>query len=190
MPSILSHPAVPLAFLRGGLKGSTSKRLVVLCVFLTMMPDADVIAFKFGIPYESQWGHRGFTHSLGFATFIGILSAVFAPRLMVDRVTAFFWTFASVLSHAVLDAMTTGGLGVAFFWPVSEARYFLPYRPIQVSPIGVSQFFSLWGVKVVLSELLWIWTPCVVLSAVVRHFKRRRSASQSLAVKGASSPES
>nr|HRC76832.1 rhodanese-like domain-containing protein [Kouleothrix sp.] len=32
--------------------------------------------------------------------------------------------------HGVLDAMTDGGLGVAFFAPFSATRYFFPFRPI------------------------------------------------------------
>jgi inner membrane protein len=28
-----------------------------------MLPDADVLAFKFGVAYGNVFGHRGFTHS-------------------------------------------------------------------------------------------------------------------------------
>jgi inner membrane protein len=44
-------------------------------------------------------------------------------------------------SHGILDAMTDGGLGVAFFSPFDDTRCFFPFRPIKVSPIGLS-FFS------------------------------------------------
>jgi inner membrane protein len=39
-------------------------------------------------------------------------------------------------SHGVLDAFTDGGLGVALFWPATDARFFAPWRPIPVSPLG------------------------------------------------------
>jgi inner membrane protein len=56
-------------------------------------------------------------------------------------------------SHGVLDAMTTGGLGAALMWPFTTARYFLPWRPIPVAPIGVGML-SARGVYVVGVELL------------------------------------
>jgi inner membrane protein len=63
--------------------------------------------------------------------------------------------------------MTDGGLGVAFFSPVDNTRYFLPFNPIRVSPIGISRFFSARGFAVIRSELLWIWLPTVLLIAVL-----------------------
>jgi inner membrane protein len=38
-----------------------------------MLPDADVLAFKFGVAYGNMFGHRGFTHSLLFAFVVPIL---------------------------------------------------------------------------------------------------------------------
>ena len=61
--------------------------------------------------------------------------------------------FAAVGSHGLLDAMTTGGLGAALLWPFTPARYFLPLRPIPVSPIGAGML-SARGAYVVLAELL------------------------------------
>jgi inner membrane protein len=66
-------------------------------------------------------------------------------------------------SHGALDALTNGGLGVAFFAPFSNARYFFPWRPVEVSPIGVAPFFSEWGVRVLESELVWLWLPAAAL---------------------------
>jgi hypothetical protein len=70
-------------------------------------------------------------------------------------------------SHTLLDAMTSGGLGVAFFSPFSNERYFFPWRPIRVSPIGVD-FFGEAGVAVLRSELIWVWIPCAVLGVAGR----------------------
>src|SRR6267378_8050335 len=42
--------------------------------------------------------------------------------------------FLATASHGLLDAMTNGGLGVAFFAPFCDTRYFLPWQPIVVSP--------------------------------------------------------
>jgi inner membrane protein len=66
-------------------------------------------------------------------------------------------------SHGALDALTNGGLGVAFFAPFDATRYFFPWRPVEVSPIGVAAFFSQRGLEVFVSELLWLWLPAAAL---------------------------
>ncbi|WBX74857.1 hypothetical protein PG913_00110 [Tenacibaculum pacificus] len=78
-------------------------------------------------------------------------------------------------SHAVLDALTTGGLGVAFFSPFDTTRYFFPWRPIKVSPIGVERFFGERGIKVLKSEFLWIGIPSVLYVLIIQYFKRIKS---------------
>jgi inner membrane protein len=72
--------------------------------------------------------------------------------------------------------MTDGGLGIAFFAPFDNERYFFPWRPIAVSPISVTAFFSERGLAVIRSEILWIWIPCLLLVSIrlpVRLFSRR-----------------
>jgi inner membrane protein len=122
-----------------------------------MLPDLDVIGFRLGVHYGDFWGHRGFTHSLLFAA----LLATVVMRLMawndvtgMGRSTLWTFLFLATASHGFLDAMTDGGLGVAFFSPVDNSRYFLPFTPIRVSPIGISRFFSPRGFVVIKSELL------------------------------------
>lgn len=75
--------------------------------------------------------------------------------------------------HGFFDAMTNGGLGVAFFAPFDNTRYFLPWQPIQVSPIGVANFFSEWGLSVIISEFLWIWLPALVLAFLFGKLKSK-----------------
>jgi inner membrane protein len=55
--------------------------------------------------------------------------------------------FLITASHGILDAFTNGGLGIALFSPFDNSRYFFPFRPIQVSPIGAG-FFSMRGLRV------------------------------------------
>ena len=47
---------------------------------LSLLPDADVAGFSFGIPYSSQFGHRGATHSIAFAVAVGVAAYVIAGR--------------------------------------------------------------------------------------------------------------
>ncbi|WP_353099481.1 metal-dependent hydrolase [Stenotrophomonas lactitubi] len=79
------------------------------------------------------------------------------PRL-ASTVQAATFVFVCAASHPLLDAMTSGGLGVALAWPWSEHRFFAPWRPIRVSPFA-PQFFSARGVATLLSELRWVWLP-------------------------------
>ena len=82
--------------------------------------------------------------------------------------TAFWVVAGAVVSHILLDAATSGGLGVAVLWPFSEARFFLPWRPIRVSPLSPSAFFSGRGVTVLISEFLWVWLPCLTAAVFFR----------------------
>ena len=91
----------------------------------------------------------------------------------------FCYFFVVTASHGILDAMTDGGLGVAFFAPFDDTRYFFPFRPIKVSPIGLS-FFSDRGLDVIGSELLWVWIPGIVIATTVlslRKLRRLRASS-------------
>jgi inner membrane protein len=164
--SVLSHPAVPLALAVAiGPERVPTALLAAGCV-ASVLPDVDAVGFAAGIPYGHTFGHRGFTHSLLFAAAVALLSVSVMRRFGVSPSAAFAFLFVSTASHGVLDAMTTGGLGVAFWSPLSNARYFLPWRRILVSPIGIAPFFSDRGRRVLASELVWIWMPCAALAAI------------------------
>ena len=136
-------------------------------VALSLLPDADVVAFAVGIPYEHPFGHRGASHSLVFAVLVGVVAALFVPRR--GRLRTGIVVALVVASHPVLDAMTDGGLGVALFWPFSEARIFLPWRPLPVAPIGAGML-SARGLHVLAVEAL-VFAPLVVAAV----WPRRRA---------------
>ena len=69
-----------------------------------------------------------------------------------------------MVSHGLLDASTDGGQGIAFFAPFSSARYFLPFRPIAVSPIGLQGVFGERGLRILASEARWILLPSALLA--------------------------
>lgn len=69
--------------------------------------------------------------------------------------------------------MTDGGLGVAFFAPFDDTRYFFPFRPIKVSPIGLS-FFSARGLDVMWSEFLSVCIPAAIIAALLSLRKLRQ----------------
>ena len=68
--------------------------------------------------------------------------------------------------------MTHGGQGIAFFAPFSDARFHFPWQPIRVSPIGLTAFFSMDGLRVLQNELMWVWLPSVVLGAWAWYVRR------------------
>lgn len=163
MASAFAHVAVAYALGKTFRLPMSAWRLWSLSVVCCLLPDADVVGFFLGIPYGHPLGHRGFTHSIVFAILVGLV----VPRLATSRIS--FWTFGYwmsalyfflvTMSHGFLDALTDGGLGIAFFAPFDSTRYFLPLRPISVSPIGISEFFTAYGLGVVLSEFIWIGIP-------------------------------
>ena len=117
---------------------------------LSVLPDLDVIGFRFGIRYGDLFGHRGLSHSLPTAVlFAGAISLALLKQNVIAVSRLFVFLFVAMATHGVLDAMTNGGLGVAFFSPFSNARYFFPLNPIEVSPIGVDRFFSQRGIAVI-----------------------------------------
>jgi inner membrane protein len=176
MASAFSH-AIAAAALGSAFRTSPMPaRFWVLGMTCAVIPDADVIAFAFGIPYEHVLGHRGLSHSLLFAAVLAtavVVTAFRSAEWSMLRGRLWWYFLLATVSHGVLDAMTTGGLGVAFFAPFHDARYFFPFRPILVSPIGVGRFFSQRGLAVIGSEMVWIWGPALVL-AVVASIRRRR----------------
>ncbi len=126
---------------------------MVVWSFLSMLPDADVLGFRFGIAYAAPWGHRGATHSLFFALVLGTLIGAAAPLFRQPAVRTGVCAVLVLCSHALLDTLTDGGLGCALLWPFKLKRYFAPWNPIPVAPIG-RRFFSSAGLHVAFAETL------------------------------------
>lgn len=158
MPSIITHAAIPLVLYYAADRGRISPRLLAAGMAAAIAPDLDVVAFAIGIPYDHALGHRGASHSLLFAGILALLGATLHRPLRSRPLQAAAFLFVCAASHPLLDAMTSGGLGVALLWPWSEQRLFAPWRPILVSPFA-NGFFSVRGMATLLSELRWIWLP-------------------------------
>ena len=174
MASAFSHAILALAMGKAFQNKELSWRELSLGALCSALPDLDVIGFYFGIQYGDVWGHRGMTHSVVFAALLaGILVGVwYRGKAAAEMTGLFLYFFFCTASHGLLDAMTNGGLGVAFFSPFDTTRYFFPVRPILVSPIGVREFFSEYGVRILASEAIWIWLPSCVAFLVLRVVQR------------------
>lgn len=174
MPTIFTHAVVPLMLGSGLGTRVVPPRVVIAGMAAAIVPDLDVIAFHFGVPYGSEFGHRGFSHSLAFAALTAILGVIFYRGLKATAMQAFWFIFLACASHGVLDAFTDGGSGIAFLWPFTTERYFAPVTPIEVSPIGLQRFLSARGASVFASELLWVWLPCGALMVALLAVRRVR----------------
>lgn len=166
MPTIFAHSLIPASLKFALQKELISGRLFLLGILASIIPDMDVITFKFGIPYGSQWGHRGFTHSIFFAFCLALTSSAFARFLLSGRLTAFIYIFISAVSHPILDSFTNGGKGCALYWPFITDRIFFSWRPIEVSPIGAN-FFSTRGLTVIYSEICWVGIPVLITGILI-----------------------
>lgn len=172
MASFLGHFAAGYTITKL-LDRKASISLVILALISSWLPDIDVLGFKLGIPYGDMYGHRGFTHSIFFAIIWAFVVSFFYLR--PSRKVVWLIIFLSTMSHGLLDAMTTGGKGIAFLAPFSDERFFLPWRVIKVSPMSASQFFGEWGVRVLKSEFYWVVLPCLLILLVVGTIRWSRS---------------
>jgi len=165
MPSIFSHAIFAATVGRAFISNPLPISFWVLTAVCAVLPDGDVLAYAFGISSRSSMlGHRGITHSVAFAVLTGVIVGLFASRKVQTPGTGGLILFFTLVtfSHPLLDMLTDGGPGVALFAPVSGERYFLPWRPVEVSPIGM-RFFSDRGLEVVASEVVWIWLPALFI---------------------------
>jgi len=167
LPTIITHAVV------AGVAGATvakkrmPSRFWLLILLCSTIADADVIGFAFGIKYGDFLGHRGFFHSIFFALILslGLVLLFFKDYRLFSlrwwKSVLFFFIVGA--SHGIFDAFTNGGLGVALLAPFDNTRYFFPWTPIMVSPIGLTNFLSYRGVQVIIYEILYIWLPLLLL---------------------------
>jgi inner membrane protein len=164
MPTIYTHAVVGLGSAAAAFPRRKPWLFWALAGFLPIIPDFDAFS---PAAYGTAFGHRGFTHSFLFALAIGLLAAGLTFKYFHMRfwILALFF-FAITASHGLLDAFTTGGYGILWFWPFSDARYG-PWGPIRVADIGF-EWPDPWTSRAVRSEIFWIWLPTALIVGVVK----------------------
>jgi inner membrane protein len=179
MASAISHAVAALALGSLFRWNRPPLRYWAAGVFCAVIPDADSIGFALGIRYGDLLGHRGLSHSLLFAAVLAPLLAftLFREEMRAGggaskRMRLCAYLFLAAASHGLLDAVTNGGLGVAFLSPFDATRYFFPFRPVEVSPISVARFLQGRGLDVLASELKWIILPALALGAAAESARR------------------
>lgn len=129
-------------------------RLTLAGAACAVLPDADFALYLLRIDtYSGTYGHRGFSHSIGFALLVGLLGALLAPA--GGRRRAFVGAFLALctLSHPLMDGLFDRGICNAWLWPLDGARHCLPWRPIPMQGV------PLFGLGRLGQELVWIGLP-------------------------------
>jgi inner membrane protein len=175
-----THPIMAVAFAAPLYRKDVPVQVWMWGAVLTALPDIDFVGYRMGVPYSHMMGHRGFTHSLLFAAMMaGVVAFCLRKSWQSSAAVRWLFFFLCGASHGLLDGMTNGGLGVAYFSPFDLTRYFLPWRPIPVAPLGPRLIFSPWGAHVIESELVWIWLPVIAFTAMVFAIRTLRTGHDS-----------
>ncbi len=175
MPSAFAHAVSALAIGKAFQEEHYNWKFWLGSIICSAIPDIDVAMFSFGIPYEHWLGHRGFLHSIPFSFGFGLLMGMIMYGFKIfqkDHIPILCCFILCTLSHGLLDMTTNGGHGIALFAPFSDERYFFAFRPIQVSPIGVENFFSEWGWRVLVSEAKWVGLPSLFVYGMISVYRK------------------
>ena len=168
MPTMLTHSIIGLAGAKILRARKAPVRFLVLSVICSAIPDIDnLFARIFNIPYGHFFGHRGFFHSpffaLVFSLFVVFVFFHKSKSFSHRRIYLVAYFFLLTVSHGLFDALTNGGLGVAFLSPFSNTRYLFPWTPIQASPFGVTAFFTDPGQQAFADECAWLLFPVFLI---------------------------
>jgi inner membrane protein len=135
---------------------------MLLCSGLALLPDLDYLGVMLGVPNTGPCGHRGATHALVLPLLVALAAASVRPREKLSRWRRGIICGLVVASHPFLDALTGDSRGVPLLWPVTFARFEMPWRPIPNAPCGL-EFLSLEGLRVASIELL-LFLPVLMLA--------------------------
>jgi len=148
----------------------------LLCfAVLAELPDADVFGVACGLPDVGLYGHRGGSHSFVMALAIGLACGLFARRFGWPAVRTTVAVTLAVASHGVLDAFGAGGRGIPLLWPLSDARFFSPWRMLPDAPRGM-QMLSRPGLVDLAIEFVVFFPLTAFALWPIRQARRRRRA--------------
>jgi inner membrane protein len=169
VPTPFSHAAVGFAVGTWGAPVPPSTRVCIAGAACAALPDIDVL-WSSGLPASSPFAHRALTHSLVFALCAAFaVAAIFfrrergqPPATRIGLVLAL-----ALLSHSLLDSLSSYSLGIAFFAPFSEHRFRSPWTPLG-RPAGKI------ASQLILESLL-VFLPAVLIAWLGWSTRRRRA---------------
>lgn len=195
MASLLAHAAIPLL-----VRARSERRLTIALLVLSVWPDLDLLTLAFEVRPQELLGHRGLTHSLLAAFVASALAALvlraWRGRQTLPRVgaTVFIakrappplrrlmgagrpWRlllllFGASASHGLVDTITAGDAGVAWFAPFTNARFSWPIVPS--CPLGLDEWLGPFGPLTLANEVLYVVLPVALVAAFWRSGAPRR----------------
>lgn len=171
MPSIFGHAAAGIALGAAFADEKAPRRTRILGTFCALAPDLDWFTAFLRLHPGNYLAHRGITHSLLGAVLLaaGTLLLGFRREQRSLRIGAYL--LLAALSHGLLDACTSGKIGVAFFYPFSTSRWACDWQPIQDAPLPFWPGLQLPFLGALLGEMLWIGVPALLLVAGTHLFR-------------------
>src|SRR6266513_1536697 len=105
MASAFSHAVAALGIGACFYRPGRPRRVWVMGAFCSVIPDLDVIGFRFGIRYGDFWGYRGFTHSLLFVALVASAGMLVGFRRVLPdlgRFPMWMYSFPATASHGLV----------------------------------------------------------------------------------------
>lgn len=177
MPLPIAHGLIGasiIALMEGDDQEEGKWRMLLVGSVLANLPDADfILVWNLGL--GSTW-HRGFTHSIVFAAATSLAAVLLAGR---TRLKTYVAVWLAVMSHGVLDALTTKeNLGVQLLWPISSMRFkagaFDHWNFHMRSELAGAWEFLAGALRISLLEAL-ILTPVFLAALELRNRRNRLS---------------
>ena len=168
MPFPVAHALIAASIGAALDRKSSLWKLLCLSALLGVCPDFDYLLNVLRIG-RGGW-HHGFTHSIVFALFVGVLTAlVFGWR----SVHGFIVFSAATVSHTLFDYVMTESRGVALWWPFTDRRYRLRVRnPIDYTWDDSSFWHAVPDILQICFIELIVFTPVLLLVILVRKYLR------------------
>jgi len=168
MPSLFGHAVAGLAITETFRRAKLPRRIWALAPLCAVAPDLDWFASFLAFHKNHILNHRGVAHSLFGALLIA--AAVWLIGLRREQRSGQAWLCLTLaaLSHGLMDACTSGGVGVALFMPISDSRWACLWQPIQVAPLPLGREDLYRFLLSLRTEAFWIGLPALTLTLCSR----------------------
>ena len=164
MPSLLGHAVAGLAITSACSDGRLPRRTWPLAAVCAVAPDLDWFVSLANVHRGHFLNHRGVAHSLTAALVLAGAAFVLGFRPERRRHRVWLCLALAALSHGLLDACTSGGVGVALFAPFSDTRWACLWQPGWVAPLPLNPEHTNTFLASLWSEAFWIGLPALVVT--------------------------
>lgn len=168
MPSLPGHAFAGLAITALFHRDRLPRRTWALAAACAVAPDLDWFVSLGGLHRGHFLNHRGVSHSLFVALGLATLAFLAGYRKELRRFAVWLCLAVAALSHGLLDACTSGGVGVALFMPFSDTRWACVWQPGSVAPLPFWREMVPGFLGSLAWECVWIGAPALGVLAVAR----------------------